>query len=482
MTAPFTSALWTSSAIAAAVGGEASADFEVGGVAFDSREIGPGDLFFALKGEQSDGHLYVDDIYTAGGAGAVVSQPVDGPHILVSDTTKALNDLAIASRARTDAKIIGVTGSVGKTGTKEALFAALNRASMGKSHRSVKSYNNHVGVPLSLSRMPAGCQYGVFEMGMNHAGELAQLTRLVRPHVAIITAIAPAHIGHFSSVEAIADAKAEIFQGLTQDGTAVIPHDSDHYQRLRKAALRYTKKVVTFGFDVEADVRAIDVVPAQGGGSLVTASFRDDGEGDRSLCFTVAEPGKHWVSNALAILAAVRAVGGDLAAAGLALAELQGLDGRGRRHQIDLKQGDANTGRALLIDESYNANPVSMKATLGQLTQEICGGKKIVILGAMGELGDQAQAYHEALADDIVASGARTIILVGDEMAYTSAKLAEIVSEKLDHTPEISHVAGSSEALTAVAREIGDEDVLLIKGSNYLGLSKVVSALVGGEF
>lgn len=465
--------LWTSSAIAQAVQGKASADFEVNGVAFDSREIGPGDLFFALKGEQSDGHLYVDNIYAAGGAGAVVSQPVEGPHVLVSDTTEALNKLAIASRARTDAKIIGVTGSVGKTGTKEALFAALNRASMGNAHRSLKSYNNHVGVPLSLSRMPADSQYGIFEMGMNHAGELAQLTRLVRPDVAIITAIAPAHIGHFSGVEAIADAKAEIFQGLTHEGTAIIPYDSPHYERLRKAALRCTEKVVSFGFDEQADVRAIDIVPAQGGGSLVTASL-----GDHSLCFTVAEPGKHWVSNALAILATVRAVGGDLAAAGLALAELQGLDGRGKRHQITLKDG----GRALLIDESYNANPVSMKATLKQLASENCGGKKIVLLGAMGELGDKAAAYHEALADDIIASGAQTVILVGDEMAYTSAKLAKMTPEKLDHTPEISHVAGSSEALAEVARKIGDDDILLIKGSNYLGLAKVVSALVSGEY
>lgn len=470
--------LWTSTALAQAVQGIASGDFDVNGVAFDSREIGPGDLFFALKGEQSDGHLYVDNIYAAGGMGAVVSQPVDGPHILVPDTTEALNQLAIASRARCDAKIIGVTGSVGKTGTKEALFAALNRSSMGKAHRSVKSYNNHVGVPLSLSRMPADSQYGIFEMGMNHAGELAQLTRLVRPDVAIITAIAPAHIGHFSGVEAIADAKAEIFQGLTHEGTAIIPYDSPHYDRLRKAALRSTKKVVTFGFDERADVRAIDIVPAQGGGSLVTARFRDDSEGDRSLCFTVAEPGKHWVSNALAILAAVRAVGGDLAAAGLALAELKGLDGRGRRHQIDLKDG----GRALLIDESYNANPVSMKATLGQLANENCGGKKIALLGAMGELGDKAQVYHESLAGDIIASGAQRVILVGDEMAYTTAKLAALVSEKLDHAPEISHVAGSLEALAEVAERIGDADILLIKGSNYLGLAKVVTALVRGEY
>lgn len=466
-------ALWTSSAIAKAVRGKASADFDANGVAFDSREIGPRDLFFALKGEQSDGHLYVGNIYAAGAAGAIVSQPVDGPHILVSDTTEALNQLAITSRSRTDAKIIGVTGSVGKTGTKEALFAALNRSSMGRAHRSVKSYNNHVGVPLSLSRMPAECQYGIFEMGMNHPGELAQLTRMVRPDVAIVTAIAPAHVGHFSGEEEIADAKAEIFQGLTKNGTAIIPFDSPHYARLHKAASRHTKNIVSFGFDARADVRAVDVVPAQGGGSLVTAKL-----GNRSLCFTVSAPGKHWVSNALAILAAVRAVDGDLASAGLALAELEGLEGRGKQHQIDLKDG----GQALLIDESYNANPVSMKATLSQLASESCDGKKMVLLGAMGELGDKAQAYHEALAEDIVASGAQTIILVGDEMAYTSAQLEKIASENLDQTPEISHVAGSSEALTEVAGIVSDEDILLIKGSNYLGLAKVVSALVSGEY
>lgn len=474
--------LWTSSAIAAAVEGKASEDFTVSGVAFDSREIGPGDLFFALKGEQSDGHKFVKDTYKAGGVAAVVSEPVDGPHILVDDTTKALNDLAIASRARTKAKIIGVTGSVGKTGTKEALFAALDRASMGKAHHSVKSYNNHVGVPLSLSRMPADSQYGIFEMGMNHEGELAELTRLVRPDVAIVTAIAPAHIGYFSGVEAIAQAKAEIFQGLTEDGVAIIPFDSPQYGQLREAAVSCRSKVVSFGFGEQADVRAVDVVPAPGGGSLVTAKIGGI-LGDHSLCFTVAEPGKHWVSNALAILAAVRAVGGDLAAAGLALAELKGLDGRGKRHRIELKNG----GKGLLIDESYNANPVSMRATLAQLAAERCEGKKIVVLGAMGELGDKSEYYHRALADDIIASGAQTILLVGDEMAYTSARLAELASEKLDRTLEITHVAGSSDSdistiLTSVAEGFGGDDILLVKGSNYLGLARVVSALVSGEY
>ncbi|MFK7843032.1 MAG: UDP-N-acetylmuramoyl-tripeptide--D-alanyl-D-alanine ligase [Sphingorhabdus sp.] len=463
-------ALWTSTAIEAATSGKASVDFEANGVAFDSREIGSGDLFIALKGENSDGHLHVDQAFSSGAAAAIVSQPVDGPHILVSDTAQALDALAKASRARTGAKIIGVTGSVGKTGTKEALYSALDRCSFGKTHRSVKSYNNHVGVPLSLSRMPADSQYGIFEMGMNHAHELSALTRLVRPDAAIITAIAPAHIGNFPNGEVgIADAKVEIFEQLAPDGTAIIPHDTPHYSRLRKKAERHAAHVVSFGFDKEADVRAVDVVAAPRGGSLVTAKL-----GDHSLCFTIAEAGQHWVSNSLAILAAVRAVGGDLASAGLALAEMSGIDGRGRRHVISLKSG----GKAAVIDESYNANPASMKATLQHFTNEVCTGKKLLILGAMGELGEQSADYHAALADDILVSGASAVILVGDDMAHTAAKL----EQGLDQGVKMSHAASASEALTEVAKLLSDEDILLIKGSNYLGLSSAVSALVSGEY
>ena len=463
-------ALWTSDAIAAATDGTASAAFSANGVAFDSREIGPGDLFIALKGEHSDGHLHVAQAFSSGAAGALVSQPVDGPHILVTDTARALDALGKASRARTDARIIGVTGSVGKTGTKEALFAALDRCSFGKAHRSVKSYNNHVGVPLSLARMPQDSQYGIFEMGMNHAHELSALTRLVRPHAAVITAIAPAHIGNFPDGEAgIANAKAEIFEGLMPGGTAIIPHDSPYYSRLLKKAEQHADHVISFGFDAGADVRAVDVVAAPQGGSLVTAKL-----GDRSLCFTIAEAGRHWVSNSLAILAAVRAVGGDLASAGLALAEMSGIDGRGRRHLVSLKSG----GKATVIDESYNANPASMKATLQHFAAETGAGRKIVLLGAMGELGEQSGQYHEALADDILGCGAEAIILVGDDMAHTAAKL----EQGLDRGVKMSHAGNASEALTEVAKLLSDGDILLVKGSNYLGLSAAVSALVSGEY
>jgi len=318
------SALWTSAEIEAATGGVASAPFVVGGVAFDSREVGPGDLFIALKGETDDGHRFVDGAFEQGASGAITSQPVAHPHVRVADTTAALDALGVAARARTAAKIAGVTGSVGKTGTKEALSAALARGKRGAVHRSVKSYNNHTGVPLSLSRMPADSAFGVFEMGMNHAGELAALTRLVRPHVALVTTVAAAHIEFFGSVEAIADAKGEIFQGLEPGGTAIIPFDIPHRDRLIAHARPYAANILTFGTGEGADVRALDTI-ANGSGTLVTAHLPG-----AELTFTLSQPGAHWVSNAMAVLAAVHALGGDLAAAGLALADFSGCPGVAR--------------------------------------------------------------------------------------------------------------------------------------------------------
>src|SRR4051812_23630121 len=372
------SRLWTSDEIAAATGGTASPPFAASGVAFDSREVEPGHLFVAMKGEATDGHRFVAQAFERGAAGAVVSEAVGGPHVIVPDTTEALNALGAASRARTDARICGVTGSVGKTGTKEALYAVLERTAPGRAHRSVKSYNNHTGVPLSLARMPREARYGVFEMGMNHEGELARLTRLVRPHVAIVTALASAHREFFASEEAIADAKAEIFQGLEPGGTAIVPYDSPHRDRLLAGARGHSSRIVTFGLGEGADVRARDVVAAANGGSLVTAILPE-----AELTFTVSQPGEHWVSNALAVLAAVEAMGGDLAQAGLALADLPGLKGRGERHGVPLPGG----GEALLIDESYNANPPPMAATLKTFGALRPARGRIAALGAMRGVG-----------------------------------------------------------------------------------------------
>jgi UDP-N-acetylmuramoyl-tripeptide--D-alanyl-D-alanine ligase len=465
-------ALWDAASIAAATGGVASGDFQVSGVEIDSRDVIPGDLFFALKGEAMDGHRFVEAAFAKGAAAAVVDRPIEGPHVLVEDTSRALELLAKVSRNRTLAKVVGVTGSVGKTGVKEALFAALDRSSSGGAHRSVKSYNNHVGVPLSLSRMPARSRYAVFEMGMNHAGEIAALVAQVRPQVAVITTIAPAHIENLGSEEAIADAKAEIFGGLEPGGVAIIPADSPHFARLKEAAERHAGAVVSFGRAAHADVRLLDAVVAPGGGSLVTADL-----GDIRLCYTIASPGEHWVTNSLAVMAAVRAVGGDLGAAGLALAEMEGLTGRGARSEIPTADG----GKALLIDESYNANPASMRATLAQLGQTRAA-RRIAVLGAMKELGDFAPGLHAGLAEPLAAAGVDYAVLVGDEMTALADELGKLGTGALGKAIRFAHCRTPVEAQAALA-EFGVEngDAILVKGSNSVGLGSLVAALTGKQ-
>lgn len=452
------SALWTSEEIAKATGGSASAAFAVSGVAFDSREVSDGDLFVAMKGEATDGHRFVDKAFAQGAAGGLVSEAVDYPHVLVADTTRALEALGEASRARMSGKVIGVTGSVGKTGTKEALFQALERSNPGAVHRSVKSYNNHVGVPLSLARMPRTSAFGVFEMGMNHEGELSALTQMVRPDVAIVTAIAPAHIEFFGTEAAIAQAKAEIFEGLEPGGTAIIPYDSPHVATLYAKANAYAARVLTFGLEEGADIRATEAVPAPNGGTLVTATLPE-----AELCFTVAAPGDHWVSNALAVLAAVDAVGGDLAAAGLALAEMPGLAGRGERCILAVEGG-----QALLIDESYNANPLSMAATLKQLGREEAD-RRIAVLGAMRELGHLSGDLHAGLAAPLSEGQVDYAILVGEEMAPLASALKGVMA--------FDHVVDAAAATELLEAQVRAGDAILVKGSNGVGLSRTVAAL-----
>ncbi len=452
--------LWTSAEIAAATGGIASGDFDVTGVAFDSREVGPGDLFVAMKGEASDGHRYLDQAFAQGAAGAIVSEPCAYPHVRVDDSFAALQMLGRASRARSGATIIGVTGSVGKTSAKEALFAALDRGAPGTVHRSVKSYNNHTGVPLSLARMPRDARFGVFEMGMNHAGELTDLTGIVRPHIAVVTAIAPAHTEFFRDESAIADAKGEIFAGLEPDGVAIIPFDSPHRDRLIAAATPHAARIVTFGIAQGADARAIETVRLATGATFVTVQ-----QNGRELSFTMAQPGMHWVSNALAVIACVEAAGADLGLAGLALAELGGLQGRGARFMTTLADG-----QALVIDESYNANPASMRATLAVLAKE--PGRHVAVLGEMRELGAASADYHAGLAEPILAANVEMALLVGEAMA----PLAEALEGKV----ETVHVSDAAAALTSLRTILAPGDAVLIKGSNGVGLARVVASL-GGE-
>jgi UDP-N-acetylmuramoyl-tripeptide--D-alanyl-D-alanine ligase len=433
----------------------------VTGVTFDSREVQPGDLFVAMPGTATDGHAFVDSAFAAGAAAAIVSKPVSGPHVLVEDTFAALIALGHASRERSRATIFGVTGSVGKTSTKEALYCALDRCRPAKVHRSVKSYNNHTGVPLSLARMPRDAEFAVLEMGMNHAGEIAALTRQVQPHVAIVTAIAPAHIEMLGSEEAIADAKAEIFEGLERGGVAIIPNDTPHRDRLVKAARRHADRIVTFGGG-DADVHAVHAVSAESGGTLISAGLLE-----RELTFTISQRGEHWVSNALAVLAGIEAVGEDVAVAGLALADMGGIKGRGERHTLELDGGEV-----LLIDESYNANPASMAATLKSLGNERDVTRRIAVLGPMRELGEQSEALHAGLAPAVREAQVDRLILIGDEMRPLAEQV--IGSIALDMASDVEDATGT------LMRILRPGDAVLVKASNSIGLAKLVERVVKG--
>lgn len=458
--------LWTAAEIAAATGGTVHGDFSANNVTFDSREVIGGELFVAMRGDAMDGHSFVPQAIQRGAAGHLVSMAVDAPHVRVADTNAALGALAAAARDRAPALRIGVTGSVGKTGVKEALRAALTRFAPDAVHASVKSYNNHTGVPLSLARMPRDTRFGVFEMGMNHAGEIAALTAQVRPHIAMITWVASAHIENFANEEGIADAKGEIFFGLQPGGTAIIPYDNRHRDRLLAHARPYAGRIITFGSDAGADVVA-EQVALHPDCSCVTARV-----GSHRLTFKVGMAGRHWVGNALAVLAAVDAAGGDLALAGLALAELGDLPGRGQRLRVA-----TDAGPAIVIDESYNANPASMAASLAVLGEITPAGqgRRLALLGAMRELGARSDEFHADLAPHIVAAGVSCIILVGNEMK----PLATALSRQL----EVLHVVDAAAAQVETTRLLGKDDVLLVKGSNSVGLGRVVAALrdEGGE-
>jgi UDP-N-acetylmuramoyl-tripeptide--D-alanyl-D-alanine ligase len=451
--------LWTSAEIEAATGGTASTAFEATGLTFDSREVGPGDLFVAMPGTVHDGHQFVASAFESGAAAALVSQPVDGAHVLVADVAEALTALAIAARQRMQGSVLGVTGSVGKTSTKEALAAALERSRRGPVHKSVKSYNNHTGVPLSLARMPRDAAFAVLELGMNNAGEIAALSALVRPHVALVTAIASAHIENLGSIEAIADAKGEIFSGLEPDGIAIIPEDSRQRDRLVRAARGRADRVVTFGLSHDADVTALHAVRSEGGGYLITARLMES-----ELTYTLSQRGEHWVTNSLAVLAAVEAVGGDVAAAGLALADMSGLKGRGERHMLGLEGGPA-----LLIDESYNANPASMAATLKSLGAETDAKRRIAVLGPMRELGEHADALHAGLAEHVLAAKVDRLILIGEDMA----PLERALGGQLD----VDRAASVDEASKLLLSWLRPGDVVLVKASNSVGLARLVERL-----
>jgi UDP-N-acetylmuramoyl-tripeptide--D-alanyl-D-alanine ligase len=470
--------LWQLLEVAQAVQGVANqgitnSDVALYGVDIDSRNVTAGSLFVALKGSQSDGHKYIDQAF-AQGAGAVLIQDKTAlrdpnqPHVLVEDTQAALEQLARHRRSALVGQVSAITGSAGKTGSKEALRLCLERAYPRQVHASIASYNNHTGVPLSLARCPADVQHCVLEMGMNHAGELTALSGLGKPHVALITTIASAHRAFFDSEEAIADAKAEIFLGLLPGGVAIINQDNRHYARLRAHAERaQAGKIISFGWQsTNADVRALKVARFATG-STITADVMGD-----LLTFKIAQPGEHWVLNALGVLAVVKALGADLGLAGLALADMVGLAGRGRRLRVATRDG----GHATLLDEAYNANPASMAAALDVLSSLVVEGegRRIAILGDMKELGAQSADLHKDLAGPLRKAGVRVVWTVGDEIAVLKQAL-----DKMSATMDIAHMHFDSadDILASVRTMIRNGDCVLIKGSNSMGLGKVVTAL-----
>ncbi len=462
-------ALWTAADIASATSGKTNGRWTVSGISIDSRTLKAGDLFIALKGPNFDGHDYVATALAQGAAAALVHRaPADSANyhdrmIVVKDTFAALENLARAARARSAARVIAVTGSVGKTGTKEALRLGL--ASQGATHATEGNLNNHWGVPLSLARMPAATRFAVFELGMNHPGEIAPLSKLVRPHAAVITTVEAAHLEFFQSVAAIADEKAAIMAGLEAGGVAILPCDNSHFARLTAAAKKYEcGRIVGFGTGGDAQARLVawSLTPD---GTQVAAEF----DGQR-IMYDMIVSGRHWALNSVAALAAIQAIGADVRQAAGALAKLAAPPGRGARHRVAVREGTI-----LVIDESYNASPAAVRVlaeTLAQMHQPVggSGGRLIMVLGDMLELGAGAPALHADLAPSLKAAEI--------DLVFTAGDLMERLHDALPQSMRGGH-AKTAQALTPLVTAIvRPGDVIAIKGSHSVRMELVVNALL----
>ncbi|MBN9593970.1 MAG: UDP-N-acetylmuramoylalanyl-D-glutamyl-2,6-diaminopimelate--D-alanyl-D-alanine ligase [Afipia sp.] len=460
-------ALWTSTAMMEAMRAvrRGALPDDITGISIDSRTVTPGEAYFAIKGDVHDGHDFVEAALNNGASLAVVAKghadkfPADARLLIVDDVLAGLVYLAKASRARLGAKVIAVTGSVGKTSTKEALRTVLSP--QGETHASVASFNNHWGVPLTLARCPASVKFAVFEIGMNHAGEIEPLVKMVRPHLAIITTVEPVHLEFFSGIEAIADAKAEIFAGIEPGGAAVLNRDNSQFARLSKsAAAAGIKQIVSFGSDEKADARLIDVSlhPAC---SAVRAQILG-----QDITYKIAMPGRHMVMNSLAVLAAASMAGADLALSALALAQLKPASGRGVREVLALSEGTAT-----LIDESYNANPASMAAAITVLGQADIGprGRRVAVLGDMLELGATGPGLHRGLAEAIKMNGIDSVFCCGPLMRN--------LWEALPSTKKGGYADNSAALEAQVVSAIGAGDAIMVKGSLGSRMKLIVTAL-----
>jgi UDP-N-acetylmuramoyl-tripeptide--D-alanyl-D-alanine ligase len=456
--------LWTSFDASVATAGKTAGRWVASGISIDTRTIEPGDLFIALSGENRDGHDFVAEALGKGAAAALVSRhpsnvPADAPLLTVGDTQAALEGLGRASRARSKARIVAVTGSAGKTTTKEMLRLILARS--GSVAASAASYNNHWGVPLSLARMPVDAGFGVFEIGMNHAGEIRSLVKLVRPHVAVITTIAPAHLEHFGNVEAIADAKAEIFEGIEPGGVAILPAENPQFERLvGHAKTCGVSRILSFGKSPAADARLLSAT-SDGDGQNVLATI-----GKTRLAFSINAPGGHIAMNAIAALSAAHELGADFARGADALANFAALKGRGARFFA---------GGLEIIDESYNANPASMAAAIELLSRSTpkSGGRRIAALGDMRELGPEAATLHKALARNLAAARADLVFLCGSNM--------RALWDALPAKSRGAWAETSAELVPQLIASLKTGDVVLVKGSFGSRMSVVIDALRARE-
>jgi UDP-N-acetylmuramoyl-tripeptide--D-alanyl-D-alanine ligase len=462
-----TAPLWTSAAMAEAMraGSQGRLPEGITGLSIDSRTIAPGEAFFAIRGEVHDGHSFVAAALKAGAGLAVVEAaqrgkfPADAPLLIVDDVLAALVDLARASRARLGAKVIAVTGSVGKTSTKEALRRVLS--AQGETHASAASFNNHWGVPLSLARCPALSRFAVFEIGMNHAGEISPLVKMVRPHVAIITTVEPVHLEFFSGLEAIADAKAEIFSGVEPGGAVVLNRDNSQFTRLEARARELgISRVVSFGTDAKCDARLIDL-------SLhATCSAVHGNIFDHDVTYKIGMPGRHMAMNSLAVLAGASLLGADLARAALSLSQLEAPAGRGVRRILEVANGEAT-----LIDESYNANPASMAAALNVLGRAEIGphGRRIAILGDMLELGPTSPALHRGLEEAVKANKI--------DLVYCCGPLMRNLWDALSIGKRGGYAESSTSLQDQAVAAIRPGDAIMVKGSLGSKMKVIVSAL-----
>ncbi len=457
--------LWTAKDFAAAVGGRVVGVVpDVTGISIDSRTVKPGEAFFAITGDKMDGHDFVRAALDGGAGIAVVAESRLSslgrvkPLIVVEDVLAALTRLAVAARARAQARIIAVTGSVGKTSTKEMLRTAL--ASAGEVHASVASFNNHWGVPLTLARMPETAQYAVFEIGMNHAGEITPLTKMVRPHIAMVTNVEAVHLEHFLSVDQIADAKAEIFLGLEPGGIAIINADSPYRDHLARVAGDAGAEILEFGSTRDADAKLL-MYSVLSDRSAVTASVTGT-----DIAYSLGAPGKHLVQNSLAVLLAAKVAGADVKAAAAVLADFKPPAGRGQRHALHV-----GTGRAMLLDESYNANPASMRAAIELLGHTQAGaGRRIAVLGDMLELGAQADDMHRDLAAVLEDSKINLIFCAGPHMLA--------LYDSLPAYRRGGWAITSEDLKDRVLDEIRPNDVVMVKGSLGSRMGPIVAALL----